>query len=59
MGEEYKMQEKGLLRLRGIAFFLLTASSLISLKLGDYSIWAISLVLALMVLSAGSFTDLL
>ena len=48
------MNEKDLLKVQGIAFFLLTASSLISLNLDDYSGWAINLVLAMMVVSAGN-----
>jgi len=48
------MNEKALIGLQGLAFFLFMISSLISLYLDDYSSWAINLTLALMILSAGN-----
>ena len=48
------MNEKDLLIVQGIAFFLLIASSIISLNLDDYSSWAMNLILAMMVVSAGN-----
>ena len=48
------MNEKNLYIVQGIAFFLLITSSLISLNLDDYSNWAINLILAMMVVSAGN-----
>lgn len=40
--------------LQGLSFFLLIISAIISLKLNDYSSWAINMCLAFMVLSAGN-----
>lgn len=52
--EPQEMNEKDLLIVQGIAFFLLIASSIISLNLDDYSSWAMNLILAMMVVSAGN-----
>ena len=51
-----KMSEKDLFILQGIAFFILIISSMISLNLDDYSSWAINLILALMIISAGNIS---
>jgi len=50
------MHEKYLFLLQGTAFFLLATSSIISLRIDDFSGWAINLILALMVISAGNLS---
>ena len=43
--------------LQGLSFFLLIISAIISLRLNDYSSWAINMCLAFMVLSAGNLSQ--
>lgn len=52
--ENIKMNEKALMGIQGLAFFLFMIASIISLRLEDYSSWALNLSLALMILSAGN-----